>query len=69
VIPNARLCKALIDRITDRATSSRPGPSPTGSDARWRRKTKAPDTKAKLEEKNQAAMHRGMDDWAWREQC
>ncbi len=24
VIPNARLCKALLDRITDRARTSRP---------------------------------------------
>ena len=36
VIPNARLCKALIDRITDRATSSRPALSPTASAAPWR---------------------------------
>ena len=31
VIPNARLCKALIDRLTDQAQSSRPEPSPTAS--------------------------------------
>src|SRR5208283_5709577 len=36
VIPKLRLCKALIDRITDRAISLRPAPSPTASAVRWR---------------------------------
>ena len=33
VIPNARLCKALVDRITDRAISSKPAPNPIAFDA------------------------------------
>jgi hypothetical protein len=35
-IPNARLCKAPIDRIAGRAPSSRPAPSPIASDALWK---------------------------------
>jgi DNA replication protein DnaC len=36
VIPNPRLCKALIDRLTDRDTSSPRAQTPIGSDARRR---------------------------------
>ena len=36
VFPNPRLCKALLDRITDRRISSRPERNRTAFGARWR---------------------------------
>jgi len=36
VFPNPRLCKALLDRITDRATSLRRALTPIASDEPWR---------------------------------
>ena len=36
--PNARLCKAMLDRLTDQANIIETGTNPAGSGERWRRK-------------------------------
>ena len=36
VFPNGRLCKALLDRITDRAPIIETAPTPTDSAGLWR---------------------------------
>ncbi|MFN7938049.1 MAG: ATP-binding protein [Bryobacteraceae bacterium] len=41
VFPNPRLCKALLDHITDRAHIIETGTIPSGSGGRWKREEEA----------------------------